>query len=178
MSEEAKEATKKKGKLPIIIVLALVLGGGGFFVMKSKSAKKEQPKIELAEAETELGEFLVNLKDGTVYLRAKISVKLAKDFSEEKLKANLGSVEDAVNLVLRDTSAREIVTGADLVALKKKLAKAMNARLKPPVDPKEEKEKPKDEKKEGAAKAPPPNPAWDSQEGPILQVFFKSFATQ
>ncbi len=196
MSEEAKDAPKKKGKMPIIIVLALLLAGGGFFMMKSKGGAPKKPKIELAEKESELEEFLVNMKGGTTYLRTKLAVKLRKDYTEEKLKDNIGAVEDAVITVLRDTSPDQIRSGDDFAKLKKRLAEAINTKLEGPVV--EDKPKAGDKGEAGddtpkrsgkvteiekSAEGEPavkkkPEMDWDSKSGPVLQIFFKSFATQ
>ncbi len=83
MSEPAAaEGGKKKGgKMPMMIVLAAVLGGGGYFGMKA-SAPKEKPKepeIELG-AMMELGkEFIVNLREREIFLRATVVVQLDKN---------------------------------------------------------------------------------------------------
>jgi flagellar basal body-associated protein FliL len=180
---DAAIAPKKKGKLPIILALALVLGGGGFFMMKGKGKKeKESPALVLAEKETELEEFLTNTANPNVYVRAKLSVRLTKDFKEETLTASMGDVRDAVLMVL-NSSAPDMITDAKRrPELKKDLAEAINTALAGPVE-----EEPKDDKHEGPKrkgktkeieKEAPKADDWDSETGPVLQVRFSALATQ
>ncbi len=196
MSEKPKkeEGGKKKGKMPMILALVVMLGAGGFFGMKMGGGqKKEEPKIELGETE-KLGEFLVNLSDGHSFLKTEISVQLAKKghLEEEGGKKKEGEAEppapvrDAIIAVLSSKSIEEISTPEGKLQLKKELAAAINA-----VAPKEEeKEKDKDKEKEKKAHKSSKkkkgdedeeevvDETWDSQTGPVLKVFFTSFATQ
>ena len=180
---DAATAPKKKGKLPIILALALVLGGGGFFVMKGKGKKeKATPALVLAEKETELEEFLTNTANPNVYVRAKLSVRLCKDFKEETFTSSMGDVRDAVLTVL-NSSAPDLITNAKRRGeLKKELAEAINTALAGPVE-----DEPKDEKKDGPKrrgktkeieKETPKADDWDSDTGPVLQVRFSALATQ
>ncbi len=183
MSEAAAtEAPKKKGKLPIILALALVLGGGGFFMMKGKG-KKEGPKpaLVLAEKECELEEFLTNTSNPANYVRAKISVKTTKEYTEEKLKNNMGDVRDAVIGVLNATSPNDITDAAKRPALKRKLAEAMNTALEGPLEEKKSDAKDEVPKRKGKQTEKPTEEAsedWDSKTGPILQVRFGALAMQ
>lgn len=179
----ATDAPKKKGKLPIVLALALVLGGGGFFMMKGKG-KKEAPKtaLVLAEHESELEEFLTNTANPTVYVRAKLSVKLTKEYTEEKLKNNMGDVRDAILTVLNATAPSDLTDVKNRPTLKRKLAEAINTALEGPL----EEEEPKGEgheapKRKGKEKEKPTKEAsadWDSDTGPVLQVRFGALATQ
>ena len=183
MSEEAAaEKPKKKGKLPIIAALALVLGGGGFFMMKGKG-KKEEPKlsIALAEKETELEEFLTNTSDASVYVRAKLSVRLTKDYKEEKFTGAMGDVRDAVITVLNSAPPAEITDAKRRPELKKALAEAINTALEGEVEEEPAKEEHGAPKRKGKAKEKPTKEAesdWDSDSGPVLQVRFSALATQ
>lgn len=185
MSEEAAaETPKKKGKLPVILALALVLGGGGFFMMKGKG-KKEEPKtaLVLAEKETELEEFLTNTQNPTCYVKAKLSVRLTKDYKEEKFTANMGDVRDAVLAVFNATSPSEITNASRRPALKKALAEAINTALEGPVeeDPDAKKDAHAPPRRKGKETEKPTKEAeadWDSDTGPVLQVRFSELATQ
>ena len=85
----------------------MVVAGGGFFVLKGQS-KPDKPKVELAEKETDLDEFLTNSADPNVYVRAKLTVRLSKDYDETKFKGNTGDIRDAVINVLNSTQPRDI----------------------------------------------------------------------
>lgn len=182
MSEAPAEAPKKKGKLPVILALALALGGGGFFVMKGKGKEEKKPALALAEKETELEEFLTNTAEPNTYVRTKISVRLTKDYTEEKFKAAEGDVRDAILTVLNGTPARELTDAKRRPELKKELAEAINTALEGPLEDKD-KEKEKDEppkrrgKKEQEEKTESTED-WDSTTGPVLQVRFVALATQ
>ena len=198
MSEAAKEeAPKKKGKMPMMIALVVMLGAGGFFGMKMGGKKeKEEPKIELGEI-VPLGEFLVNLGDGHTFLKTDIAVHVAKDQHLEEAKGGghegkaepPAPVRDAVIAVLSSQDFATITTPEGKAALKKAIAKAINAAV-PHHDEKEEKDG-KDKKKGKKSKSHDEgeghgegkeeeivDETWDSQHGPVLKVYFTSFATQ
>ncbi len=188
MSEAAApEAPKKKGKLPIILALALVLGGGGFFMMKGKGAKKKDapaPTLVLAEKETELEEFLTNTGNPGVYVRAKLTVKLTKEFTEDKFKNSMGDVRDAVLGVLNATPPSEITDASKRAELKKKLAEAMNTALAGPLedgkkgDGEQKDDTPRRKGKQTERPTEAASDDWDSKTGPVLQVRFAALATQ
>lgn len=179
MAEEAIEQpqeaapAKKKGKLPVLLALVLVLGGGGFFVMKSKG-NPAKVEVKLGEVE-QLEEFLVNLRGQGTYLRAEIALQLKEGFSKEELVKNVAAVRDAILTDLSAKSLYEVSTAAGKAKLKREIAESVNAVLKQL----EEKKNPKKDKPEPAnAKPKIANPEWESQEGPVLRVYFSSFATQ
>lgn len=180
MSEEA--APKKKGKMPVIIVILAVLGGGGFFMMKGKGGEKKEPEIKLGEI-VPLDEFLVNLAGGTSYLRTEIALHLSDQAKKADVDKQVPAVRDAIVVVLTSSRLDQIGTEPGKRRLKRRLAAAINDRLNAlkPDEEKEEKDKDeeKDEKK-GEKKEPaePEHPDWDSDEGPVLKVYFSSFATQ
>ena len=179
-------APKKKGKLPIILALALVLGGGGFFMMKPKGKKAEEPKhaLILAEKETELEEFLTNTSNPSNYVRAKISVRLDKNYKEEKFTASMGDVRDAVLAIFNATPPGDVTDASKRPLLKKRLAEAINTALEGEL------EKPAEGDGEGDPHAPKrkgkehekptleSSADWDSDSGPVLQVRFGALATQ
>lgn len=197
-TEEVKDKKKKGGKLPILIALVSVLAGGGFFMMKAKGGGHEPPPPKLGTIEP-LEEFLVNLKEGNVYLRAEIALHLDKAFTKEKLDKSLPAVEDAIVNLLGARSSSEIRTLDGKAKLKRDLAEAINKVLvaaekaenpeaaeEEPATKKPEK-KTRADKKDAKApsvpkKDPPPpkilHPEWDSETGPVLKVYFTSFATQ
>jgi flagellar basal body-associated protein FliL len=181
MSEEVKEPAKKKGgKLPIIIALVAILGGGGFFMTKGKGGKEKKPAIELGDVQT-MPEFLVNLKDGSTYLRTEIALQTAKWIEKEKFDKMVPGVRDAIISTLTSKGIDEIRTLDGKDKLKKQIAKAINDE----VDDSEEKDDASDkaDKSDDGDKKKKVidvhiHTDWDSQTGPVLKVFFTSFATQ
>lgn len=178
MAEEAAaEAPKKKGgKLPIIIVAVAVLAGGGFFMTKGKAGKAEKPAVELGDVQT-MPEFLVNLKDGTSYLRTEVALQTRKGIDKDKFDKMVPSARDAIISVLTSKSLDDVRTLEGKEKLKKEIAKAVNDSYDDPDSPE--------------AAAPDSSTTkdkkvidvhihtdWDSQTGPVLKVFFTSFTTQ
>jgi flagellar FliL protein len=171
---DGAEAPKKKSKLPLILgvvmllvgifVGAKVLGGGG---------KQEPPPIELGKT-VELEEFLVNLKDGRSYLRTKMSLHLVKGFKEEGFKELLPAVRDAIILCLSSMSYQDANSFKGKEDLKVEIAHQVNEILN------EGGPKVHEEKKPQARpdKKTVDHPDWDSQEGPVLKVYYTDFATQ
>jgi flagellar FliL protein len=201
---QAEVKPKKKGKLPVLIALVLVLGAGGYFGFKMRTgAAKAAPKIALGEI-VPLTEFLVNLQDGDVYLRTEIALHLRTGFAKEGLDKNLPAVRDAILLLLSSKSLNQIGTTQGKEQLKKDIATAVNKLLEPGEPPSKEsgesgphpapeqaqpnpgKQPPSGPARPTAgkpasassAKAAPEHPEWQSQTGPVLKVYFTSFATQ
>jgi flagellar FliL protein len=186
MSEEAaaeKPAKKKGGKLPIIIALVLVLGGGGFFMTKGKSGKKEKPAVKLGEIQT-MPEFLVNLKDGEHYLRTEVALQTKEGLEKEKFDKMLPTVRDAILGVLTSKSLEDVRTLEGKDKMKKEIAKAVNEAIEDPEEKDDSSDKDKGDKSDGESKKKKKeikidiHTDWDSQTGPVLKVFFTSFATQ
>lgn len=191
MSEEAKkteDAPKKKGgKLPILIALIVVIAGGGFFGMQKMNGGKteEKPKIELGEIVT-TKEFLCNLSDPSTYVRTELAFQMAKGYDAKHFTDIEPAVRDTVNIILGSKSQAEISSAAGKDSLKKEIAAAVNEIL---LAGHEEEDK-KDEHPAEEGEPKPEEPAvenhepveipkgWDSGEGPVLRVFFTSFATQ
>lgn len=170
--------------MPIILILVVVLVAGGFFKMKS-GGKKEEPAVKLGETET-LGEFLLNVNsDGDHFLRTEISMQVKEGFKKEEFEKNLPAIKDEVLQVLRTKSVAEL-SARNMPALKFEIATKVNKLLEESA-PKEEakdSEKKKKHKKKGESDEPSSDPEerdhpdWDSDEGPVLKVYFTSFATQ
>ena len=201
MSEEAQNPTevvadepkKKKSKLPIILVLVLVLGGGGFFAMKMRGGSKAKPEIKLGkEKPAELKEFLVNLRDQGVYCRTEIALGLAEGAKATAIEEHEAAVRDAINLRITSKSLSDVNTVEGMKQLKRDIAADLNKILAEPKDEKKSddanadgpddtspvKKDAKDTKAEPDKAAEPVHPDWDSDTGPVLKVYFNSFATQ
>ncbi|MGV3613900.1 MAG: flagellar basal body-associated FliL family protein [Fimbriimonas sp.] len=179
MSEAPEAPKKKKSPLPVVLALVLVLAGGGFFMTKGKGEKKEDKSvIKLAKEEVVLEEFLVNMADRNTYLRAKIAIKMMEGFDPTALPANMSAVEDAVIRTLRTVDPDSVRTDAEMVKLKRRLAAAMNRVLAGAGHEEEESSHGKVTQIRKKIEEEELPPDWDSTEGPVLQVFFKTFATQ
>jgi flagellar FliL protein len=117
------EAPKKKGKLLIIILAVvgvLVIGGGvAAYLLLSKPAAEQGAKHgeEDAEAHAEdehppiyerLESFTVNLADQQSYLQTEIQLLVADAKVQEKIKAHLPEVRDALLRLLSSKTAEEL----------------------------------------------------------------------
>lgn len=187
-SQEPKEK-KKGGKLPVILALVLLLGGGGFFAMKLKAkGAAKAPELKLGEI-VPLREFLVNLKGSSIYARVEVSVQVKEGFTKESLEKARDAVEEAVHMTLSNHTLQEVETYDGKIALKREFADVINQQLSELApsasghatetnhggrgEPKRE------ASKEGAAKeVERAHPSWDSETGPVLRVYLKSFTTQ
>lgn len=184
--EKAKEAAgtdakpKGKGKLFIIIAAVAVLAGGGFFAMnQGGDAEPQEHRLELGEMYP-LGEFLVNLADGRTFCKTEITLHLAKDAhlvdsdkgGHGKGGASDDHIRDAVNLVLSSKTLEEVSTVEGKNNLKRELARVINETVHR-VSGHEPAEH-----AEGEQSDSPIHPDWDSDTGPVLKVYFRSFATQ
>jgi flagellar basal body-associated protein FliL len=191
MAEETEvapqEAPPKKGgsKLVIIVVAVIMLVTGGFVGLKMKTngakvTKRTGYKVELgteADSILEVHEFLVNMpfsQDGSKFLRTDISVQTAKGFDKNNLTVYLAPVQDAINQVLCKYTSEEIQQVGFRDKLKREVALAANNAMEA-ADPKMRKEREEKEKLEGP---PIHHPEWDSDTGPILKVYYTSFAFQ
>ncbi len=191
MSEEVKEGTevkaKKKGKLPVILAVVVLVGGGGFFGMKMAGGAPKKVAVELDTKEPPpvLGEFLVNLQgSGNVYLRTELSLGLKEGYKKETLDKAMPALKNAVVEILSSKTIGQ-VNPQNWPALRRELATALNATLK---DYEEKKPEAKDDKKEEGKEAKPDkgdkadasdhHEDWDSDTGPVLKIYFTSFATQ
>jgi flagellar FliL protein len=182
---------KKGGKLIVVLALILLLGAGGFFAMKARGGDgpPKPPPPELGTIEP-VAEFLVNLADGRTYLKAELAVHLDKNFDKAQLASAMPAVKDAVVARLRSMTPRQIASESGMQELRRALANDINDVLRS-LQPESERTAPagadadggkgqEGDKngKEGAGPARDKNPDWDSQEGPVLKIYFPSFATQ
>jgi flagellar FliL protein len=178
----ASESAKKKGgKLPVIIALALMLGAGGFFGMKMRAPKTvKEPEIKLGAIE-KLDEFLVNLQDGGSYLRVAIAIQLKDGIKGEEFKEKMPIIQDAIIDTLTSKTLSQIRTLDGKRALRRQIAKAINTGIEKTESTKEKGESDSDKKEEDKKSekdSEPKHPDWDSDTGPVLKVYFTSFATQ
>lgn len=198
MAEAAKEAPKKKGKLPIIIAVVALLAGGGYMMMsKGGDKKEEEPEIALAHSAEQIGEFLLNLKDGS-YLSTTVAVQTAEGTSVSSGGDGHGKagepypwVKDAIIQVLSQKSSADLSSLEGKRMARREIAYAINhaAHLykHEEGDKKSSKKKKKDKDKDDHASGTPDElkpdyepeyPEWDSDEGPVLKVWFLTFTTQ
>lgn len=183
MSEAPKEAGKKKGKLPVLIIVAVVLFGGGFFGMKMKGGEKKEPELKLGKI-VEFEEKLFNLSDMQTYLRTTLAFHLKEGYEEPKFAERVAAVEDVVNLVIRSKSPAQVQTVAGIQSLKKELASSINKVLNELDGGHDEGEKDSrkdsksDKKDSKSGEDEEHGNGWDSQTGPVLKVYFKAFAVQ
>lgn len=185
MSEEAKEAPKKKGKLPVVVILALVLGAGGFFGMKMRGGDKaKEPEVKLGEVVAIEKEFIVNLKNGSSYVQAEIALHVKEGFKKEEVEHAMPAIHDRINTVLMSKMPADI-SASRLPQLKREIAEGLNEVLEgsahhEPTDHAGE-DKKKSKKKAGEhsdESSEREHLDWDSQKGPILKVYFTKLATQ
>ncbi|HMS55811.1 MAG TPA: flagellar basal body-associated FliL family protein [Fimbriimonadaceae bacterium] len=177
-NKEQEAKSKKKSKLPVIIAIVAILGGGGFFMMKGKGKKEEKPAITLGAIETVEPEFLVNLSNGTTYLRTQVALQFQEGFKKEDLDKNMPAVQDVITSILSSKSPSSIRTLEGKKKLKAEIASKVNALLateKHEEDPADSKDKKKKKDKEEEHEG---EPDWDSGSGPCLKIFFISFVMQ
>jgi flagellar FliL protein len=183
VEEQAAGAAKKKSKLPLVLIVALVLAGGGFFAMKSRGQTTKKPKVKLGKIAEIKDEFLVPLMGEGNYLRANISFHLASTADEHEVEESMAAIRDAINMRLKSKWLKELKSIDDIKKLKRELAADVNLVLGDHESDHEEPDKDaKETAKDGADKAsgdtPPKHPEWDSDTGPVLKVYFTTFATQ
>jgi len=140
------EAPKKKGKLLIIIIavviVVLVGGGVGAYLLLSKPSADKKAKAghgEEAAAEEEgdgghedahpvyekLEQFTVNLADGQ-FLQTDIQLRLADSDVQEKIKAHMPEVRDALIRLLSSKTAEELAQPEGKAKLAQEVQKAIN----------------------------------------------------
>lgn len=178
MSDSPK---KKGGKLPIIVAVVLVLAGGGYFATKGggKAAEEEEePAIKLGHI-APVGEFLVNMADGRTYLRTNISLHFDEKFDTHAMEETQAAIQDAIVTKLSSKSLEDVRTLEGKKALKWQLAAAINAAMADAHGhDKKSKKKGSKEDAHAATDAPTNEEGWDSDEGPVLKIYFTSFVTQ
>ncbi len=178
-----EEKTPKKSPMKMLLpVVAVVILGGGFFALKGSPKQAEAAGPELGETAS-LGEILVNL-DRNQFLQTTLVVQLDKN-AENPFGAEGGhgagqegvgtiAARDAVFGVLAGRPVSDLTDPVKKAALRRALADAINDSL--------HKLHGSTDDKESQDKKPEPNTpvdeSFDSQEGPVLKVFFKDLAWQ
>lgn len=171
--ETPEQPAKKNGKLPLVIILALVLAAGGFFAMKLKKGKAGKPEVKLGKIAKIEEEFLVPLMGDGTYLRTNISLHLAEGYDEKALTEEIDAVRDTIIMRLKSKWIKELQTLDDIRELKRELAKDVNGVITGKPE-QQEASVPKNRSKPPARE----HPYWDSDAGPVLKVYFTTFATQ
>lgn len=190
-AEEVEAPAKKgggKSKLIVMVLLALVLAGGGFFGFKIMGAKKSSgPKVLKVGKTVTLQEFLVNLNDQKTFLKTQISLGIADGMELGHASGGGGHgakeeddpvVRDTIIMILTSKKLSDISSPAGKEKLKQEIIKALNEHFGEHPKPKENPELADkstdnpDQKKSGETKSEEPN------QGPVLEVYFTSFATQ
>lgn len=199
MSEKAKEVEeggkkKKKGKLPVIIALVAVIGGGGFFMMKGKGKDAKKPAVEISQEVLDVPEILVNLRSENSYARLSLGLQFAKGFDAHGLDKQKPVVRDAIIAAVSSKTLAQLSSPEAKLELKEEIAAKINEALHAMHPPEGATAKPtkkssghdtgkeSDEEGESHKKSTPrakrQHPEWDSDEGPVLKVFFSDFVTQ
>jgi len=181
------------------MVAVLVLAGGGYFMMGGKKKEAPKPAVMLGEVKMDLGEFTAQLTDGHTYLKLQVVVQM--DSSHKPAGEGHGGgkggadpvMRNAVQMVLAETTPADISTADGIAALKEKIAWKLNHEMelqeaaekiaKGEALPEKKKKKKKGEEEghgdeEKFVRVPMDereHPEWQSDEGPVLMVFFPSF---
>lgn len=135
MADETKvkpEKAAKSGKKPpikiivgvvvLLIIMMVAKGVLGKSKPKNKKAVSHQVGISIP-----MDEFLVNLTGGDHYLRATVSLGMAKDIKEEETKEKMAPMRDAVLTALSSKSLKDLSSENGREALKKELVDKVNA---------------------------------------------------
>jgi flagellar basal body-associated protein FliL len=132
-----------------------------------------KPEVKMGGPDNilEVHEFLVNLagsNNGQNFLRTDISVQTTPEFKKEDMDKYRAPIEDAINKVLTRYSVKELKQRNIIANLQHEIARASNDALA--------RAEGKEPSKPDAGV--PYHPEWDSQTGPILKVYFTTFAFQ
>lgn len=142
------EAPKKKGKLLIIILAVLVLvligGGVGAYLLLSKPSTEKQAKADHGDEDAgaddeedeghddehppvyeKLETFTVNLADDS-YLQTEVQLLVADAKVQEKIKARMPEVRDALIRLLSSKTAEELSQLEGKTKLADEVQKAVN----------------------------------------------------
>lgn len=132
-SESVAPPAGNKKKLLIIIltaVLLVVLAAGGAAVLllggKPEGEHAEEQVEEAAPVYERLETFTVNLADQESYLQTEISLKLADQKIQERLKQRIPEVRDVLLRVLSSKTAEELITPEGKAELAKEIRKEVN----------------------------------------------------
>lgn len=188
ITEAPSEPAKSKSpKILIAILLAVVLAGGGFFGMKiMKAGKKGPQKLKVGKIQ-QLQEFLVNLADQSTFVRADIALGIAEKAEIKapgeggKAEGKEGSddprVRDAIIMIFSAKKPSDISSIEGKKALKleiiRKLNEILGERPESTSEPSNSADKDTDSPEKNSGDSKP-----EENKGPILEVYFTSFATQ
>lgn len=167
-------APKKKGKLPLILIVALVVGGGGFFVMKPKP--KEDLAIHASKEVVAVGELTVNLKESGIYLKCSPVLVPRADYKKELLDHSMELIKDYIVCKIPDFSLSQARTFEGKRAIQKALVAGINNIL--PEDPGMVNPPENKKKKSEVVEAHSEEAEFDAPKGPVLRVYFTTFAWQ
>lgn len=134
--ESAAPPAGNKKKLLIIILAAVLLvvlaAGGAAVLLLGGKPKGEHAEEQVEEAEEtapvyeRLETFTVNLADQESYLQTEISLKLADQKVQERLKQRMPEVRDVLLRVLSSKTAEELITPEGKAELAKEIRKEVN----------------------------------------------------
>lgn len=182
--EAPPEAKSKSPKLLIIVLLAVVLAGGGFFGLKIMKAGKDgkSERLKVGKIIT-LQEFLVNLADQQTYVRTDIALGVAEG-AEIHAPGGGGNeegddprVRDSIILILSAKKPGELATLEGKAKLKKEIIAAVN-KLLGHGEPDEGSETADNHTDSPEKKSKSGEDKEEAKRGPVLEVYFTSFATQ
>lgn len=127
----------KKKKLLIIMLAAVLLvvlaaGGAALLLLGGKPAGEHaQEQVEEVDEAAPIYErletFTVNLADQASYLQVDISLKLADDKVQERLKQRMPEVRDVLLRLLSSKTAEELITPEGKAELAKDVRQEVNS---------------------------------------------------
>lgn len=183
--EHAPGGTKKPSKLLVIILLAVVLGGGGFFGFKIVSARGAVFKAPKVGSTVQLEEFLVNLADGKTFLKAGIALGIAEGMAlghggggQGKKEGEPPEVRDAIIMILTSKQPADLATTEGKEQLKHEIIKRLNEMFYRKSHGKKTEENPVSTDKPTEGPEQGTHSEEEPNRGPVLEVYFTSFATQ
>lgn len=162
MSEEGEGGGKGGGigKIIILILILLIAAAAAayyFFLMPKEEEEKveiirEGPPPILEPQYTDLGTFVVNLKDGKYYLKTNIQLVFGDKKPQMWLNSRIPLVKDLIISHLQTLSSNELRDKRTRILLKKALLLRLNSLF-------------------------PNRPAWEDTH-PIKKILFVEFYTQ
>jgi flagellar basal body-associated protein FliL len=157
---------ERKSILPIVLIVVSIVMAGGFFGMKIRNDTISRQPIALATGEKsviEMDEKLVNLADKHTYMRVTLALHLRQGYDSDLISGNMAAIDDSVIRVLGDKLPDEVTGSKNLHMVKKELAFAINKVLAP---------------KQSLQISNGVHPDWDSENGPVLKIYFRALAIQ
>ncbi len=171
---EAAAPAKKSPMMLIIILLVVVGGGAGAFMFMGGGEKKKKsaPPLELGEVVDVFSKdgFTTNLANGVSFLQGNVSFGFKKGFKTDLVKKIAPALQDTILRVIM-TKQPEDLDRKGLDATKVEIAKKANALIRQflPDEPIPSKVVTSDD---------PDADPFDSNTGPVVQVYFTKFAMQ